>query len=230
MHHTRSLDDCERRSDGSVTPIDLRTAKPGRPIAVDDSYNIYFTSDGKSAIVVADARRRLDFRDLHTMAAVFDRCPLLRWHQSGRLSIDGSYALFTCEFDGSVAKIDLAGRKVWGCLKLAMPSTRFRECIDPGGGIHGRESVPKRQYDGCTNRCRAGGSGITQRLFAATTTAGTDTAFRQGQSIRQPSLQDPSQILGLDDVDEPARQGLKQRTYGKFLQDSQGRADLSDPL
>jgi DNA-binding beta-propeller fold protein YncE len=46
-------------------------------------------------------------------------------------SIDGSYALFTCEFDGSVAKIDLVNRKVAGYLKLPMPSTRFREGMDP---------------------------------------------------------------------------------------------------
>ena len=45
-----------------------KTGKPGKPIAVDDPYNMYFTPDGKSAIVVAEALKRLDFRDPQTMA------------------------------------------------------------------------------------------------------------------------------------------------------------------
>ena len=57
----------EGRTDGSLTPIDPTTGKPGTPIAVDDPYNMYFTPDGKSAIVVAEAFKRLDFRDPHTM-------------------------------------------------------------------------------------------------------------------------------------------------------------------
>ena len=58
----------EGRSDGSLTPIDPKTGKPGPAIAVDDPYNMYFTPDGKSAIVVAEALKRLDFRDPKTMA------------------------------------------------------------------------------------------------------------------------------------------------------------------
>ena len=58
----------ENTKHGSLTPIDPRTGKPGAPIKVDDPYNMYFTPDGKSAIVVAEAYKRLDFRDPHTMA------------------------------------------------------------------------------------------------------------------------------------------------------------------
>ena len=53
----------EGRTDGSLTPIDPTTGKPGKDIAVDDPYNMYFTPDGKAAIVVAEAYKRLDFRD-----------------------------------------------------------------------------------------------------------------------------------------------------------------------
>jgi len=53
----------EGRTDGSLTPIDPATGKAGKPIAVDDPYNMYFSPDGKSAIVVAEALKRLDFRD-----------------------------------------------------------------------------------------------------------------------------------------------------------------------
>jgi YVTN family beta-propeller protein len=57
-----------RGTEGSLTPIDPKTGKPGAPIRVADPYNLYFTPDGKSAIVVAERLRRLDFRDPHTMA------------------------------------------------------------------------------------------------------------------------------------------------------------------
>ena len=37
----------EGRTDGSLTPIDPKTGKPGKSIAVDDPYNMYWTPDGK---------------------------------------------------------------------------------------------------------------------------------------------------------------------------------------
>jgi len=39
----------EGRTDGSLTPIDPATGKPGKSVAVDDPYNMYFTPDGRSA-------------------------------------------------------------------------------------------------------------------------------------------------------------------------------------
>ena len=122
----------ERTGDGSLTPIDPRTGKPGANVPVDDPYNMYFTPDGRSAIVVAEARRRLDFRDPQTMAMQYAvDVPKCGGINHAEFSIDGRYALFTCEFDGSLAKIDMVNRKVLGYLKLAMPSTRFREGVDP---------------------------------------------------------------------------------------------------
>jgi YVTN family beta-propeller protein len=118
----------ERRTDGSLTPIDPRTGKPGKSIPVDDPYNMYFSPDGRSAIVVAEARKRLDFRDPHTMAEQYSievpGCPGVN---HADFSIDGRWAIFTCEFSGTVAKIDLVERKVVGYLKLKMPATRFKE-------------------------------------------------------------------------------------------------------
>ena len=118
----------EGRTDGSLTPVDPRTGKPGKAIPVDDPYNMYFTPDGKSAIVVAEARKRLDFRDPQTMALQYSidtpGCPGIN---HADFSIDGQFAIFTCEFSGTLAKIDLASRKVLAYMKLSMPSTRFKE-------------------------------------------------------------------------------------------------------
>ncbi|MDQ6685439.1 MAG: YncE family protein [Pseudomonadota bacterium] len=124
----------ERLTTGSLTPVDPRTGKPGAPIAVDDPYNIYFTPDGKSAVIVAEARKRLDFRDPKTMAMQYSiATPLCAGINHADFSLDGRYALFTCEFDGTLAKIDLVNRKVAGMLKLKMPSTRFSSKLQAAG-------------------------------------------------------------------------------------------------
>jgi YVTN family beta-propeller protein len=110
----------EGRTDGSLTPIDPNTGKPGKAIAVDDPYNMYFTPDGKSAIVVAEALKRLDFRDPHTMAMQWSLpTPDCAGINHADFSIDGRFVIFTCEYKGSLVKIDLVGRKVQGYLKLS---------------------------------------------------------------------------------------------------------------
>ena len=110
----------EGRSSGSVTPIDPKTGKPGKSIAVDDPYNMYFTPDGRYAIVVAESRKRLDLRDPHTMQLVESiATPGCAGINHADFSIDGKYAIFTCEFNGSLAKVDLINHKVLGYLKLS---------------------------------------------------------------------------------------------------------------
>ncbi len=110
----------EGRTDGSLTPIDPVTGKPGTAIPVEDPYNMYFTPDGTSAIVVAEALKRLDFRDPHTMELQSHlSTPSCGGINHADFSIDGRYAIFTCEFQGSLVKIDLVERKVLGYLQLS---------------------------------------------------------------------------------------------------------------
>lgn len=110
----------EGRTDGSLAPIDPMTGKPGKPIQVDDPYNMYFTPDGLSAIVVAEALKRLDFRNPQTMALQNSlSVPQCAGINHADFSIDGRFAVFTCEFQGSLAKIDLVNGKVVGYLRLS---------------------------------------------------------------------------------------------------------------
>jgi YVTN family beta-propeller protein len=104
---------------GSVTPIDPRTGKPGQPLHVLDSYNMYFTADGTSSIVVDEALRRLDFRDPHTMKLQYSiSTPSCHGINHGDFSSDGSFAIFTCEFSHSLIKIDLPERRVTDTITL----------------------------------------------------------------------------------------------------------------
>jgi len=109
-----------RGSDGSLTPIDPKTGKPGARVSVADPYNMYFTPDGASAIVVAERLKRLDFRDPHTMALQQSLpTPGCSGINHADFSIDGRYAIFTCEFrGGGLVKIDMVDRKVVGYLRL----------------------------------------------------------------------------------------------------------------
>jgi YVTN family beta-propeller protein len=114
----------ERKLSGIVTPIDPKTGKPGETVKVPDAYNMYFTPDGSSAIVVAEALKRLEFRDPHTMALKTNLAtPQCAGVNHADFSIDGKYAIFTCEFSGGgLAKIDMVNHKVLGSLKLMRPN------------------------------------------------------------------------------------------------------------
>ena len=110
----------EGRTDGSLTPIDPKTGKPGKSIPVDDPYNMYWSPDGQFAIVVAEAYKRLDFRDVKTMALKFSiATPRCAGINHADFSIDGKFALFTCEFNGSITKVDLVNRKVLATISLS---------------------------------------------------------------------------------------------------------------
>jgi len=126
----------EGRDDGSVTAIDPITGKPGKNLPVDDPYNMYFTPDGSAAIIVAEARKRLDFRDPHTMAMKYSidtpNCPGIN---HADFSIDGRYGIFTCEYGGALAKVDLLDKKVVGYLKLSKGGMPQDVRISPDGKV-----------------------------------------------------------------------------------------------
>ena len=126
----------EGRTDGSLTPIDPRTGKPGAAIAVDDPYNMYFTPDGRSAIVVAEALKRLDLRDPKTMALQASiETPNCAGINHGDFAIDGRYAIFTCEFGKELVKVDLMDRKVLGYLTLSKGGMPQDIRVSPDGKL-----------------------------------------------------------------------------------------------
>jgi DNA-binding beta-propeller fold protein YncE len=109
-----------RGGHASVAPIDPKTGKPGASIDVPDAYNMYFTPDGRSAIVVAEAKRRLEFRDPHTMAIqAYILVPGCAGINHAEFSPDGGYAIFTCEYNDQLAKIDLVHHTLAGMLQLS---------------------------------------------------------------------------------------------------------------
>jgi DNA-binding beta-propeller fold protein YncE/predicted small secreted protein len=102
----------------SLTVIDPRTGKPGRTIPVTDPYNMYFTPDGRYAIVVAEALQRLDFRDAHTMRLVKSLPVDCRGIDHADFTADGRYAIFSCEFSGKLLKLDVVRQRVVGMIHV----------------------------------------------------------------------------------------------------------------
>ncbi len=126
----------EGRTDGSLTPIDPKTGKPGKSIAVDDPYNMYFSPDGRSAIVVAEALKRLDLRDPETMALQSSiATPQCAGINHADFAIDGRFAIFTCEFQKGLVKVDLVERKVLGYLTLSKGGMPQDIRVSPDGAV-----------------------------------------------------------------------------------------------
>ena len=126
----------EGRTDGTLTPIDAATGKPAKNIAVDDPYNMYFTPDGRSAVVVAEAMKRLDFRDPHTLALQGSvHAPKCAGINHGDYSMDGKHLIMTCEYVGRLVKIDWMNRKVLGYLTLPDNGIPQDVRISPDGKV-----------------------------------------------------------------------------------------------
>jgi DNA-binding beta-propeller fold protein YncE len=96
----------------SLTPIDPRTGHPGRPIPVDDPYNLYFTPNGRYAIVVAERLHRLDFRSAHTMKLIRRLTVPCAGINHLDFSSNGRYAIASCEFSGRLLKVDVVRFRV----------------------------------------------------------------------------------------------------------------------
>jgi YVTN family beta-propeller protein len=121
----------------TLTPVDPRTGRFGTPIPVEDPYNLYFTPDGRYAIVVAERLERLDFRDPRTMRLVHSlsvpNCPGVD-HMD--FTADGRYAIASCEFGGHMIKVDLRTQREVGSLVLGNGVTAPQDVkLSPDGRV-----------------------------------------------------------------------------------------------
>ncbi|MGE5156241.1 MAG: beta-propeller fold lactonase family protein [Betaproteobacteria bacterium] len=101
---------------GGIIAVNPTTGQPVRQYQVPDVYNLYFTPDGRHAIVVAEYYQRLDFYDPSTWQRVASV------DQSGceginhmDFSADERVALVSCEFGNRMIVIDAnTGRRLRG--------------------------------------------------------------------------------------------------------------------
>src|SRR5580658_7644836 len=77
----------------SLTRIDPATGRTLDTVKVKDPYNMYYTPDGRYAIIVAERTRRLDFRDARTMKLVDSVLLPCRGVDHMDFSADGRYLI-----------------------------------------------------------------------------------------------------------------------------------------
>lgn len=102
----------------TLTPIDPATGNVGTPVSVHDPYNLYFTPDGKYAVVMASADHQIVFRDAHTMAVVKAVHVDCAGVNHADFSPDGRYFIVSCEFSGELIKVDTLAQRVIGEMRL----------------------------------------------------------------------------------------------------------------
>lgn len=120
----------------TLTPIDPRTGRAGRPVDVHDPYNLYFTPDGRYAVVMASMDRQLVFRDAHTMKTVKTVPVACYGVNHADFSIDGRYFIVSCEFSGELLKVDTARMEVLGKEKLPLRGAMPQDVkVSPDGKL-----------------------------------------------------------------------------------------------
>jgi YVTN family beta-propeller protein len=120
----------------SLTAIDPRTGRRGRTVRVADPYNLYFTPDGRRAIVVAEALGRLDFRDPRTMRLRHSLRVPCRGVDHMDFSADGRRLLASCEYSGHLIWVDVARERVVGGLRLAPGAMPQDVKLAPDGRVY----------------------------------------------------------------------------------------------
>lgn len=107
-----------------VRRIDPFTGQAGDTIEVFDPYNMYFTPDGRSAISVAEAYRSLVWYDQATWRETDRvRYPDCKGIDHGDFTPDGKIAVFSCEFDGRLAVIDMQTHQLIRMIDLPTRNT-----------------------------------------------------------------------------------------------------------
>jgi YVTN family beta-propeller protein len=119
----------------SLTRIDPVTGHREQTVAVADPYNMYYTPDGRYAIVVAERKKRLDFRDAHTMALVKQVSVPCRGVDHMDFSASGRFLVASCEFSGQMVKVDVAEETMRAVLQLPGHSMPQDVRLSPDGSV-----------------------------------------------------------------------------------------------
>ncbi len=121
----------------SLTPIDPRTGRRRPPIPVEDPYNMYFTPNGRYAIVVSERLRVLAFRNPSTMRLEDSlSVPTCAGVDHMDFSADGRRAYASCEFGGRMIEIDLRHRRVLNTLVLGNGTSSPQDVkLSPDGKV-----------------------------------------------------------------------------------------------
>jgi DNA-binding beta-propeller fold protein YncE len=124
----------EASASNQLVAIDPATGRVTRRIAQRRPYNLYFTPDGRRAIVMAEQEDEVVFADPHTFrrrAVVHDASCDGPNHAD--FSANGRFLVVTCEFSGSLLKISTTTHRVVDRLRLGPGSKPQDVRLSPDG-------------------------------------------------------------------------------------------------
>jgi YVTN family beta-propeller protein len=120
----------------SLTPIDPANGLPGRPVPVADPYNMYFSPDGRFALVMAEQLRRIDFRDANTMKMHRElhvsQCAGVN---HADFTADGRYMLVSCEYAARMIVVDVPAERVVRTINLPARASPQDVKLSPDGRV-----------------------------------------------------------------------------------------------
>jgi YVTN family beta-propeller protein len=120
----------------SLTPINPVDGSPGRPVPVTDPYNMYFSPDGRYAIVMAEQLRRIDFRDARTMKLHHAlRVPGCAGVNHADFTANGRYMLASCEFAARMIVVDVPRERLMRTLRLRPGASPQDVKLAPDGRV-----------------------------------------------------------------------------------------------
>jgi len=102
-----------------LVEINPRTGTKTRTVPMTRPYNLYYTPDGRTAIVMVEQDDTIRFADPHTWRTIKDLTyPGCRGPNHADFSGNGRYFIVTCEFSGVLLKVSTLQQRVIGVLHL----------------------------------------------------------------------------------------------------------------
>ena len=124
----------EASSSNQIDQIDPMTARIVRSYRVDRPYNLYFTPDGRRAIVMDEEHQKINFTDPRTFAVRTSLAdPACSGPNHADFSANGRFFLVSCEFSDVILKVSTTSEKVVGTLHLAPNSQPQDVRLAPDG-------------------------------------------------------------------------------------------------
>jgi YVTN family beta-propeller protein len=120
----------------TLTPIDPGTARAGATVRVADPYNLYFTPDGRYAMVMAERLHRIDFRNPRTMRLERSLPVPCSGVNHADFAADGRTFVASCEFSAELVLVDTAGRRLLGRLHLPRRAMPQDVKLSPDGRLY----------------------------------------------------------------------------------------------
>lgn len=181
-----------------LTELSPRTGRPVGTLATEDPYNLYFTPDGKKAIVVAEQRQRLDFRDRRTWRLLGSLVIPAPGPDHLDFSASGRSLLISCEYSGVVYRVSTATMRITGQVdvgglpidvKLSPDGRRYYVANQGLGGVTVIAASGLRKVGFIPTGTGAHGMAIsrsTRRLYVSNRLAGSISVidFASGRLVK----------------------------------------------